>query len=194
MKRIFDKIEDTIAQKGRCVMAIDGPCGSGKSTLAAILAQRHGGEVIPMDDFFLPPSLRTGKRLTEKGGNIHYERFEQEAVKNIGSGRVEWGAFDCSVMDITGRKRTEGKRLIIAEGSYSLHPRFGKYYDFAVFCTVGLEERLKRIEKRSGKEKLYTFISLWIPMEEEYFKTFDIEKKCLFRVTGEKNMFTAEEI
>ena len=97
-------------------------------------------------------------------------------------------------MDITERKRTEGKRLIIAEGSYSLHPRFGKYYDFAVFCTVGLEERLKRIEKRSGKEKLHTFISLWIPMEEEYFKTFDIEKKCLFRVTGAENMFTAEEI
>ena len=43
MKRIFDKIEDTIAKKGRCVMAIDGPCGSGKSTLAALLAQRHGG-------------------------------------------------------------------------------------------------------------------------------------------------------
>ncbi len=50
------------------VIVIDGMCGSGKSTLAAALGKQMVGEVIHMDDFFLPFDLRTKERLSAPGG------------------------------------------------------------------------------------------------------------------------------
>jgi uridine kinase len=65
------------------VIAIDGRAASGKSTLAAALKDVIGGEVIHMDDFFLPKALRTEARMKEAGGNIHYERFAEEVVSRL---------------------------------------------------------------------------------------------------------------
>ena len=58
-------------QSEGAVIAIEGRCGSGKTTLADILSELFEATVIHMDDFFLPPSLRTAQRLNEAGGNIH---------------------------------------------------------------------------------------------------------------------------
>ena len=60
------------------IIAIDGRAASGKSTLAQQLGELLDADVIHMDDFFLPPSLRTKERLSEPGGNVHYERFAEE--------------------------------------------------------------------------------------------------------------------
>ena len=38
-----------------------------------------------MDDFFLPPALRTPERRSEPGGNVHYERFLTEVLPNLRS-------------------------------------------------------------------------------------------------------------
>ncbi|MCL1786352.1 MAG: hypothetical protein FWG38_00075 [Defluviitaleaceae bacterium] len=62
------------------VIAIDGRAASGKSTLATALKDVIDGEVVHMDDFFLPKALRTEARMKEAGGNIHYERFLEEVV------------------------------------------------------------------------------------------------------------------
>ena len=62
----------------------------------------------------------------------------------------------------------------IVEGSYSLHPTFGTYYDISVFSSVSPEEQLRRIEVRNGAEMLTMFRDKWIPMEERYFTTFDV--------------------
>ena len=59
------------------MLAIDGMSASGKSTLAQEVADKYGGSVVHMDDFFLPAELRTNKRLETPGGNIHYERFKE---------------------------------------------------------------------------------------------------------------------
>ena len=45
---------------GMRIIAIDGRCAAGKTTLAARLAKELGGDVIHMDDFFLPPALFDG--------------------------------------------------------------------------------------------------------------------------------------
>ena len=38
----------------------------------------------------------------------------------------------------------------------------------------------KRIEERNGKEALNMFINKWIPLEEKYFSSFDIQNHCDF--------------
>ena len=48
---------------GMRIIAIDGRCAAGKTTLAARLAKELGGDVIHMDDFFLPLELRTEERF-----------------------------------------------------------------------------------------------------------------------------------
>ena len=83
------------------IIAIDGRCAAGKTTLAARLVKELGGDVIHMDDFFLPPALRTPERRSEPGGNVHYERFLTEVLPNLRSGRpFFYRRFDCSRMTL----------------------------------------------------------------------------------------------
>ena len=72
---------------GKRVIAIDGRSGAGKTTLSQILSERLGASVVHMDDFFLPLSLRSDKRLSEAGGNVHYERFIEEVLPHINDGK-----------------------------------------------------------------------------------------------------------
>lgn len=84
---------------GMRIIAIDGRCAAGKTTLAARLAKELGGDVIHMDDFFLPPALRTQERRSEPGGNVHYERFLTEVMPKLASGQAfSYQRFDCSRM------------------------------------------------------------------------------------------------
>lgn len=58
-----------------------------------------------MDDFFLPPELRTAERLSQPGGNVHYERFSAEVADGILRGKpFEYSVFDCSIMGVSGKK------------------------------------------------------------------------------------------
>ena len=90
---------------------------AGKTTAALMLQQKIAAErgltsakeieqkikIIHMDDFFLPPKLRTEARLNEPGGNVHYERFMEEVVMKLRSEECfEYRIFDCHVMDYTG--------------------------------------------------------------------------------------------
>lgn len=72
----------------------------------------------------------------------------------------------------------EKRELIIVEGVYSCHPRFGNVYDFKIFLDIDEKEQRERILKRNGKEMLERFINEWIPKEELYFRTFGIQKNC----------------
>ena len=132
-----------------------------------------------MDDFFLPPELRTAERLSLPGGNVHYERFSAEVADGILSGKpFEYSVFDCSIMGISGKKRATPEGVTIVEGAYALHPQIPDIYDIKVFVTAPLETRLERILRRNGGEKLEAFRRKWIPLEEAYFSAFDIENKC----------------
>ena len=79
-EQICSRIEQLLFQNARLILAIDGCSASGKTTLAQRLAERFSGDVVHMDDFFLPLSLRTPERLAEPGGNVHYERFLEQIV------------------------------------------------------------------------------------------------------------------
>ena len=65
---------------------------------------------------------------------------------------------------------------VVIEGSYSLSPRFGRYYDLAVFMDISPERQKERLLAREGKQALDTFLSRWIPMEAHYISAFGIDR------------------
>lgn len=161
------------------VLSMDGRAASGKTTMAELLGKVLEAGMIHMDDFFLPPSLRTEQRRKEPGGNVHYERFAEEVLPFLSKKEAfSYRIFDCKEMDYHGYRKIPESSIRIVEGSYSQHPFFGDYGDMKLFLQVEKEEQMRRICVRNGKEMAKIFQETWIPMEEEYFERFEIEKKA----------------
>lgn len=175
-----------LAKKGRAVVAVDGMAGSGKSTLAKLLAELTGGEVIHMDDFFLPLSKRTADRLAEPGGNVDYERFAAEVCPGLESGEAfSYGVFDCSVMEIAGSREIGACPVRIVEGSYAMHPHFGRYAGVSLFLHLSPEEQMRRITERNGERMAEKFKNIWIPMENRYFREKHVAERCRFVIRND---------
>ena len=161
-----------------CVIAVDGRAASGKTTLSRQLAFITGGGVIHMDDFFLPVEMRTPERLNQPGGNVHYERFKAEVLPKLRSAKAfEYQRFDCSKMELGKMRSVTASRWRIVEGAYSFHPEFGKYADLKVFFDISPAEQIKRIVRRNGERAAAVFSSRWIPLEENYIRSFNIKQK-----------------
>lgn len=164
------------------VIGIDGKCGAGKTTLSSYLSTVYDTLIVPMDDFFLPPKLRTPARLEEPGGNIHYERLMHEVILPLKrqDHQIRWQRFDCSCMDYAGGAAIEPSpgSLILLEGSYSMRPEFRSVYALSVFVDVEDSLQLERIRCRNGPEALAAFSQRWIPMENRYFSYYNVRKTC----------------
>ncbi|MBE6570466.1 MAG: hypothetical protein E7658_09670 [Ruminococcaceae bacterium] len=174
-------IDTRLAASDRVVLAVDGRCASGKSTIAEYISRMYPTSVIHMDDFFLPGELRTPERMAETGGNLHRERFLEEVIPHLRGRAFTHRVFQCSTFTYAETPRTvEDNPLILCEGSYALHPDFGKYYDMAVFSDIEPEKQLTRIRERDGEYMLNRFRNEWIPMEEKYFTEMHIREKCDF--------------
>lgn len=160
------------------VIAIDGRAASGKSTMADLLEVVLGAGIIHMDDFFLPPELRSEMRLSEPGGNVHYERFMEEVLPFVAKEEAfSYRIFDCSKMELCKEREVIGSPWRIVEGSYSHHPKFAGYADLKIFLTVEPGEQLKRIGSRNGQEMQEVFKEKWIPMEEAYFDAYKVREQ-----------------
>ena len=161
------------------VIAIDGRAASGKTTKAALLSEVLDAPVIHMDDFFLPPALRTPERLSQPGGNVHYERFAEEVLPHLRTGEAfAYRIFDCGVMDFNGEREIPAAPIRIVEGSYAHHPALADYADLRVFTSVDMQEQMARILRRNGERMAEIFRTRWIPMEEAYFDHFGIREKA----------------
>ena len=161
---------------GMKVIAIDGRSGSGKTTLSSMLAKELNASVVHMDDFFLPPELRSPERYAEPGGNVHYERFREEVFAPLMNGeqRISYRRFSCHEMAYLKEPVTAGLRegsIVVIEGSYSLRPDLRDAYDIRVFTCCDEAVQLARIEERNGKERLRDFREKWIPLENRYFES-----------------------
>lgn len=167
-------INASLIEKDRVIVAIDGSCTAGKTTLASALAEAYDCNIFHMDDFFLRPEQRTQERFSEPGGNVDYERFYEEVLLPLKSGLpFSYRPFNCKSMTLAEPVQVEPKKLTIVEGTYSHHPFFKDPYDLTIFLTVSPELRHSRILERPVflHEKFFNF---WIPLEQEYFKTFSI--------------------
>ncbi len=170
---VIFKIAERLHDDKHTVLAIEGRAASGKTTAAALISELFPAQTVRMDDFFLPPRLRTQERLCEAGGNVHRERFVDEVLWNLRSqAEFSYRVFDCSQQDYKEKpRRILPAPLYIVEGSYSMHPAFGKYYDISFFSDVTAEEQEERILRRNGENMLERFRREWIPMEEKYFSS-----------------------
>lgn len=195
-RTFFDLAEElrTLPAKMR-IIAIDGRCAAGKTTLAARLAEELGGDVIHMDDFFLPPALRTPERRREPGGNVHYERFLTEVLPKLAAGEAfSYQRFDCSRMALGERIPVQNNGFVFVEGAYSCHPVLGEYMDRKVFLDIDRETQTKRIRRRNGEDRLQDFLQLWIPLEEAYFQAFSVEKKADYIIKETKGETDAASV
>ncbi len=187
MEKILNYISQLLTEKKNVIIAIDGYCASGKTTVAASLAEKFDMQVIHMDDFFLPPDMRTEERLSQAGGNVHYERFNSEVVSGLINGlKFGYRVFNCKQGAFTDFKEILPDKPVIIEGSYALHPRIAVDYDFKIFVKADYKTRLCRILERNGEEALEVFKTKWIPLENKYFYEFDIESDCDIIIQTEK--------
>lgn len=175
-------LEELKGQKGArapLLAAIDGRCAAGKTSLAAEVSALTGWAVVHMDDFFLRPEQRTPQRLAQSGGNVDWERLLSQVLRPLRRGEgCAFQPYDCHTQDLKAPVAVEPGPVVLVEGSYSCHPELWDYYDLRVFLTVTPEEQLARIRKRNGPEALEAFRTRWIPMEEQYFRAFDIQERC----------------
>ena len=180
---ILNRIKEIRKERGRCLVAIDGNSGSGKSTLAAQLAAASGATLFHMDDFFLPPQLRTEARLDTPGGNIDSERFVKEIIKGLEKGKTfSYRAFSCKNSSYI-EKTAPHSTVNIFEGVYSMHPDWQAELNLKVFLQIPPEVQQDRILHRSGPEQLKKFTELWIPLENRYFEFYGIRESCDYIVT-----------
>lgn len=187
---VIAQADRRLAQYGTSLIVLDGPCGSGKTTLAAALAQLYGTAPIGMDDFFLPPAMRTSRRLSEPGGNIHAERFLAEVLKPLQAGQnFVYGRFNCQTQLVAPCVHMFSP-LTIIEGSYSHHPAFDEAYKqlhaLRVFVCVDEQEQLRRLKLRNP-DRLEAFRTQWIPLEKRYFVAYDKEAQADIRLQSQPN-------
>ena len=97
MEAAKKQIDELLEKKNMVIVAIDGKCTSGKTTLASKLAEIYDCNVFHMDDFFLRPEQRTPERFVEVGGNVDYERFQDEVLLPLKTGKAfSYRPFDCN--------------------------------------------------------------------------------------------------
>lgn len=180
MERVIAGIDTLLLQKPYLVIAIDGRCASGKSTMANGLLCHYGqsAALFHMDDFFLPPGMKTAKRLEQPGGNVHHERFLNEVLEPLKGGEpFDYRRYNCQT-DTYESVQVQRRQVNIVEGVYAMHPSLDPYYDLRVFMTLDTIDQRTRLMARGGPEKMRRFIEEWIPLEEIYFRHFGIRGLC----------------
>ncbi|MBN2604787.1 MAG: (d)CMP kinase [Bacilli bacterium] len=178
MNNLFQIIDELVHSKERVIIAIDGPCASGKSTLGKILEERYSALLFHTDDYFLHPSRKTKERLNESGGNVDYERLYSEIFSHINQELIPSNHFNCSTNLLEYRLPVPNKKVVIVEGTYSMHQTLFKHYTYRIFLEIDSKSQIERIRKRNGEKMLDKFIKEWIPLENFYFKSEDLKERA----------------
>ena len=179
LSQVREAIEELQKKQDRLIIAIDGRCAAGKTTLAAYLQEMFDCHVFHMDDFFLTPDLRTEERLAQPGGNVDYVRFYREVLLPVMKGdSFSYRPYSCHLQQLIQPVAVAPKQLNIVEGSYSCHPQLWDCYHLRIFMDIDPMNQRKRILERNGKESFVQFEKRWIPLEELYFRAYEIQKRC----------------
>lgn len=165
-------------RKAPCIIAIDGRCGSGKTTLANSIAKENGYNLVHIDDFYLPFDKRTPEIMNEAGGNIDFERLQNEILIPLTSQKEAiYRPYVIHEASFLPDIYLDPNKITIVEGSYSSHPKLRKYYALCIFMDISKELQIERLEKRNPN-KLDAFKTIWIPREEYYFETFNTKENA----------------
>lgn len=171
-------IEARQSRQGRLAVALEGGAASGKTTLARQLSMRLSASVIAMDDFFLPPRLRTPERFSRPGGNIHFERFNSQVAEPLRRGApIAYDVYDCHADRVSGRRLIPPGPLVLVEGVYSLHPLYRDIYGLRLFLRTDPARQDARLRAR-GDWAYQRFQDTWLPLEKAYFDSEDWFALC----------------
>lgn len=177
MEKLIQMIDDAIKTKNKVIIGIDGPCASGKSTLGLILEEKYSALLIHMDDYFLAESRKTKERLAQSGGNVDYERVKAEIFTKLNCDFITSNRYNCNTKKLEQASPKKNSKVIIVEGSYSLHPLFFDQYTLRVFVDIEASLQSDRIQKRNGEKLFKRFVEEWIPLENYYFKSEDLKHR-----------------
>lgn len=173
---VLSEIYRLMQKKNSPVVAIDGRCGSGKTYLAELIGKLFSCNICHMDDFYMPLEQRRRDWTEIPGGNMDLKRFHAEVLHPIGMGQqADYRPYDCKKNEMGETVKISPDRLTVVEGSYSHHPLLSSEYDLTIFLTCSSEEQRKRLQMREGGY-FSVFEKQWIPMEENYFSHYSIEK------------------
>jgi len=175
---LYSRIDRLMREKDRVLVAIDGMSAAGKTTLSLLLKEIYQCNIFHMDDFFLRPEQRTKARLAEIGGNVDYERFQEEVMRGLnGNGSFSYRPYDCRTAGFSEPVSVQPNALSVIEGAYSMHPTLIGNYDLKIFLGIDAKEQQARILSRDGPEKLRRFLEEWIPKENAYIRQMKIKEK-----------------
>ena len=161
--------------KKSIVVAIDGNCASGKTTLGNKLAETFDTRIIHTDDFYLPKGFKD--LTTSNDGNMDLSRLNDEVISHLGDKFLIYRPFSCKEQNIISDIKLNKKELTIIEGSYSLNPFFGEYYDLSIFILLPFDKQIERLKIRNPNN-YQDFINKWIVLENRYFEYYQIQKKA----------------
>ena len=175
------RIQQKQAGNGRLLITLDGPCASGKTTLAKKLAAVFEAALVHTDDFVVPHAQKTAARLAIPGGNCDAERLVKEVAAPWKRGEsVKYRRYDCGLDRLLPEEELPPASMLILEGSYSSLPAIRKYADLCLFLDAPEQVRLARLKERESAESFRRFLEKWIPLENAYFKAYDLpDQNCL---------------
>lgn len=190
-EELFEKIEELRGTYNAFAVAIDGMTGAGKTTLAAYLSKKYGAPVLHLDDFRLPPAERAKGWETLPGGDMDFERFEEEIVAPWMEKRpLVYTTVDPVTGEMLDRRALPDGQMFIFEGTYVLHPMIRDFYDLRLFVRVGEAEQARRLAEAgrgADAEQLKTRLSL----ERAYFDAYMTEALADGVIDGEIPLPTA---
>lgn len=161
LQKYIDSIKD------KKIIALEGRCGSGKTSITKML---KGVTIIHIDDFF---------DETQKD-RLNYDLVIEllNKIKNKQyHDKVTYKAFNCREWKYE-QKEVILENVIIFEGVYSYSEEIRDYFDNLIYFVVSKEEQLKRLSKRESEKYLEKYLNIWIPREEEYYRSFDFISKA----------------
>jgi len=174
---LLSRLAGLLDGRGRVTLAIDGCCGSGKSSLAAFLAGAFpGSSVFHTDDFYLPMGSRRRGWEYLPAGNMDISRLRLEVlVPAVHGCPLTYRPYSCQEKATLAPRGLRPGRLVILEGSYSLHPELRPFYDLSVFLSCSGSAQLARLRAREG-QGFADFERLWMPMERRYYAAFSLPR------------------
>lgn len=185
MKELVKLLQFKAQNKERFIISIDGPAASGKSTLSKYLQKELDAVVFHMDDYFLPEEMKTLERLEVPGGNVHYERMQEEILNHLQEDSVVFQKYNCMTSQLQTKVEEKLNKYVVIEGVYSQQTRLRTYYDFCIFTEISKKEQLDRLKLRNPM-LLHKFVQEWLPLEDNYFNKEHIREKSDYKLIVNK--------
>ena len=160
---LVGRVRDGVAERGRCVVAVDGADGAGKSRFAADLVVALVAAGVPAagasaDGFHRPRAERYARGRSSPEGYLH-DAFDLAALERelLGPWRHGRGAYRSAVHDVGSDLALDlpptpvpAVGALVVDGVFLLRDELVGQWDLAVRLEVPAAERFRRMAARDG--------------------------------------------